>query len=517
MGVSTVRPNATVQLGPYTTLVGAATAHAALSDATGTAGDADSTAVDLTSSAYDATRGLILDLPAFSIPANARITGVRIRFRARDNSSYPFDSLLRAQPRLIAPNGSVYNLGVGVASNWGATTMTYYVGAYETTSPSQAEWTAADLGNLQVLIVCQTQFFGSGGRVAEVWVDAQYDEQPVVTVTAPAESAVSGTMFPSVGWTYSDPDGSPMDAAFVKIFNAAQYGAGGFNPETSAAVASSGWIGSTNPGAWTTSVPLPNDSYRAYVKARQAFGSGYFESAWDFNAFSVNVTPPPTPTLAAVAVQDGAVTLTATRGGTTPATDGYEFQYQDAAGTWQALRSGTVVGSGTTAATVDYEAPPNTARSYRVRAYRVSSGFLIVSAWSNTVAATVVTTRWRLVDPFAASTGIPVRLQGDSMGHSSEEQTQVLWPLGRRNPVVISGTIQGETFSLTFLFASEADYLAFEAMRNTQHVLLLKSARTTMWYLKLTGGRAVTEDRTTADIAPYWYTVTVAAVEQDIP
>ncbi len=516
MGVVTVRPSATVQQGAYTTIVGGGTAHGNLADGT-EAGTADATAIDITASGYDATRGLILDLPAFSVPANARITGVRIRFRARDNSGYPFDSLLRARPRLLDASGSYYVEGVGVYSNYGATAMTYYVGAYETATPQGLEWTAADLVNLQVLVTASTQFFGSGGRVAEVWVDVQYNEKPTIVTTSPAESAVLGTMFPTLGYTYSDADGDPLDAVWIKFFNAATYGAGGFNPETASPVAQSGWVGSSNPGAWMSTVALPNDTYRGYAKARHAFAGGYFETDWDFQQFSVSVTPPPVPSLAAVADTTlSKVTLTVTSGGGSPTTEGYDFEFLNELGVWTAMRPPSVVGAGTQVNT-DWEAPPQTARSYRARAYRTSGGFRINSAWSGTASATLTVLRTRLLDPVALTAGIVVRLEGDTLGHESEEQTQVLYPLGRRNPVVLSGTIQGEVYNLTFVFPDEASYQAFEALRNTQRVLLLKSARNWQRYIKFVGSRAVTQDRTTADIAPYWYTVTIQAVEQDRP
>lgn len=520
MGVSTVRANATVQQGAFTTLVGGASAHAVLGDAVGTAGDADGTAVDITASGYDATRGVILDLPAFTIPASARITGVRIRFRARDNSSFPFDSLVRAKPRLVSPFGTgVYQEGVGVASNWGATTMTYYVGAYEVSNPFGVEWTTADLGNLQVLITAQTQFFGSGGRVSEVWVDAQYDEQPSMVVTAPAEAAALATSMPTVGFTYSDPDGSPLASIRVKVFSSAQYGAGGFDPETSAAMVDSGWVGSTNPGAYSVTTALTNGSYRAYAKARHSFGSGYFESPWDFNTFTINVTPPPTPTVTITPNTSLATnTVTALRGGTTPATEAYDFESSDDGGaTWVPLRYGSVAGAGTQVQTIDHEAPPNVARRYRARAWRTAGGFRLYSDWSAVVLSTLAVSRWWLFDATASTNGVPVVVEGDTFSHASEEQSQVLYPLGRRNPVVISGKIQGETYDMTLVFASEIAFLEFEAIRNSQRVLLLKSARNWQRYLKLVGGRGVAEDRTTADVGPWWYTVTVSAVEQDRP
>lgn len=520
MGTSTVRPDATPQAGLFT-VVGAATLHAAVNDAAGTAGDKDTTYVEASASAYDAGTGAIFDLPTPTVPAGAKITGVRVRMRARDNSSWPFSSLVRARPRLANAAGSYAN-GAGVSSNWGQTTMSYYAGAYETKNPHGVDWTTADLAALRVLCTAQTDNFGSGGRIAEVWVDVQYDQRPVVTVTAPAEGSTIATPGPTVSASYSDPEGAAVTAYQVKIFTSAQYSAGGFSPDTSAALLDSGWLSSNaNPYSYVAPSILGNGTFRAYVRARQAWsGSGTHESAWDFNQFTVNITPTPTPTLAAAAdAANSRVNLTATRGGTTPATSFFDFEFSsDGGATWVPVRGGTGVAiSGTQATAQDYEVVFNVARSYRVRAWRLESGTRVESAWSATATATVAESRWWLKVPGVPTLNRKVRLEGDAFAHDSEEPSHVMWPLGGRYPVIVTGTIQGERYSLTFVFASEADYLAFEAIRDLQVVVYLASGRNWAKYLKFTGGRATEEDRTAGDQAPWLYGVTVSALEQDRP
>lgn len=515
MGVYTVRPNATVSVGSGGSVVGAANAHTATSDGN-EAGSHDSTYVLLTYAANDSVKGVVLDLPAFTIPAGARIVGVRVRERAKVVGASFGGAYAKAQPWVLNAAGTAYAGGAGVAGSWPNTTYALYEGAYETLTPYGTEWLAADLTALRILLTNVYVVFPNSVHITEVWVDAQYIEKPTTTVTLPAESAVEATVFPTVGFTFAQADSVAMDSARVKIFNSAQYGAGGFNPETSTPVADSGWFAASNPGTWTSTVACPTGSYRGYAKTRVSFNGGYFESDWDYNAWTVSVTPPPTPTLAAAAVPaNSRTTLTVTSGGGSPTTDGYDFEYSDDGSTWYSTRAGTLVGSGTQVDT-DYEAPPNVVRSYRARAYRVASGAKITSAWSTTATATLSAVRWRLVDPYTG-TGLWVTLDGDVFSHSSEEQSQALYPIGRKNPVVLSGTIQGETYPLTFPFGSEAEFLAFEVLRSTQHILLLKSARNWQKYIKLVGARDARENRLTADAAPWWYTVTVRAVEQDRP
>ncbi len=511
MGVNTQRPSATASInGSYCTVVGAANAHTALSDGS-TAGSHDSTYVQMIAFVSDSSKGVVLDLPSFTIPSGARISGVRVRQRSKDVGGA--GGMAVAQPWVLNAAGTSYTAGVGVSSVRYVTIFNLYEGGYETLTPYGLEWVVADLTALRVLL---TDKWGATVQTSEIWVDALYYEKPVTTVTDPAEAASVGTPFPSVGFTFSQADSVGLDAARVKIFNAAQYGAGGFSPETSTPYVDSGWVATSNPGVWATTTTLPNDSYRGYAKTRIAFNGGYFESDWDYNSWTVSVTPPPTPTLAAAAsATDSRTTLTITSGGGSPSTDGYDAQYSDDATTWLDVRNSPIVGSGTQVLQ-DYEAPPNTLRSYRARAYRVASGTRIVSAWSNVPTATMTSTRWRLVDPFTG-TGMWITSQGDAFTHQSEEQAQAFYPLGRKNPIVLSGTIQGENYPLSFPFGTEAEFLAFEALRNTQHVLLLKSARNWQKYIKFVGTRAVTESRVTADATPWWYQVSQPAVEQDRP
>lgn len=102
---------------------------------------------------------------------------------------------------------------------------------------------------------------------------------PVVTVTAPTGTAIPPQ--PTVTWSYSDADGDAQTSYRVKIFTAAQFGIGGFDPEVSPNTWDSGVIS----GAATSQLvgtPLAQGSYRAYVKASDLTEF----SAWSFLAFT---------------------------------------------------------------------------------------------------------------------------------------------------------------------------------------------------------------------------------------
>ena len=96
------------------------------------------------------------------------------------------------------------------------------------------------------------------------YFEVTYVEKPVVSGVAP-DGTISDTNQPVILWgTTLDADGGPQHAARIKIFTAAQYGAGGFDPALSAPTIDSGDIFGTA-DSWTVSQILPDGTYRAYV------------------------------------------------------------------------------------------------------------------------------------------------------------------------------------------------------------------------------------------------------------
>lgn len=116
---------------------------------------------------------------------------------------------------------------------------------------------------------------------------------PVVTVPAPTGSQT--TSRPTVTWTYSQEDAFPQSEYQVKIYSAAQYGAGGFSADTSLATWESGWIVSSTAWSKLIEFDLANGvSYRAYVQVKE---SGSLKSAWIYSSFSMNLALATAPTI----------------------------------------------------------------------------------------------------------------------------------------------------------------------------------------------------------------------------
>lgn len=254
-------------------------------------------------------------------------------------------------------------------------------GAPKPNNPSGSPWTQANIDGL----VMEFALSGIGSiRYYELYLDVAYNEAPVTVVTGPADedggvagNQVTSTTRPTVTFTYTDPDSDAKERDRVKIFSAAQYGAGGFDPETSAATWDSGERFTA-----ALSCPIPIDlvngtTYRAYVKSADA-GSGGRYGAWANYTFTIAVAAPPAPTLVVTAQPANATgprnKIDVTRTAHATPTTYMVVEYSDDGGaTWAIARGGSKIMNspdGTTFTIYDYESIPRVQRGYRAKAVR---------------------------------------------------------------------------------------------------------------------------------------------------
>lgn len=191
------------------------------------------------------------------------------------------------------------------------------------------------------------------------------------TVTAPSGS-VTTTSRPLVEWTLTQPEGAPQQTYQVKVFSAAQYGATGFDPATSAATWETVEIASAGAREHQVGVDLVNGTtYRAYVRLKSAD----LYTAWASSEFAMALTPPPPVTLAVTDEPtspfgprvrldvDLAFDATFTQANTTIRVE----RSDDGGATWATVRNAdrlplTVDGS---AVALDYEPPRGVPVQYR--------------------------------------------------------------------------------------------------------------------------------------------------------
>lgn len=144
-------------------------------------------------------------------------------------------------------------------------------------------------------------------------------------------------------------DGNVQTAYEVKVFTAAQYGAGGFSPSTSTPTWSTSGTGTTST---VTPAQLANSTtFRAYVRTTKTSALGRaVQSAWAFVGFTTSATPPPAPAVAATfdATTNRCSIIVQNGGNLLPANDSTA---ESGVGTWAAL---TNMGAPTASATVAF-------------------------------------------------------------------------------------------------------------------------------------------------------------------
>lgn len=196
--------------------------------------------------------------------------------------------------RKISGSSSYSYFNVGTNS-W-QSTIVWNIGSAQSYTFTSGLWVDGNTYNWSIA----TQDAGGQGNFAADWtLTAQ--AIPVVTVSAP--SGTIATSKPIVIWSASIPSGASETFYRVRTFSAAQYGASGFNPATSATTDDSGAISSSSATQYQIAALLPaGTSYRSYVQVTEtgSEASGFLA----FGAYSVALDMPPTPTLAAVATTD---------------------------------------------------------------------------------------------------------------------------------------------------------------------------------------------------------------------
>lgn len=238
------------------------------------------------------------------LPASQRIKAVRIRARIRMNSSDPGHGAV-IQARLWDDNREVPHSSVDAFTSTNPVSYTTRVGGWRTGPAASlgSEWTR-DLVNRAYIHLSWHYSIGAiheNLRLSEVFVDVDIRDQATVTAVTVANAATSTR--PTVTWTFNaNADFDPQIAYRVKVFSSVQYGATGFDPETSKPIWDS--LSRAGPGE---SIIVGRDlaigsTFRAYVKGAADFNGLLWFSAWTASSpFTIQPTPLATPTFTVAA------------------------------------------------------------------------------------------------------------------------------------------------------------------------------------------------------------------------
>jgi hypothetical protein len=329
----TIRPNGTRSGAGDFTVTGATLIHVALNDSS------DATTVLRTSTT--ATKSFVVNMQTYSLAANEAIESVRLGVRMVRGG---------AQAKLYVRQGYVTDPSAGTIRYAAADQFlgalagpTTVYGAARTVAPDGQPWDQERLNELVVRVTDYSPTSGGRSTLYEVFAEVVVNTQPTVTVNTPT-GTVTDTSRPAIEWTYADADGDPQTVYQVRVFTSAQYGAAGFDPDTSLAAWDSGLVSASDPGV-TPSVDLDNQTtHRAYVRVGHTLGTSVLLSDWAFAQFVVDYDSPPAPRLsAAYSSVINAVYVTAT--GRTNYLSSDDASAETTVGSWDTITSCSVARS----------------------------------------------------------------------------------------------------------------------------------------------------------------------------
>lgn len=473
MGSFTLQPSATIDIGGNTYIGGFAVAS--LKD------DLDSTYLRMPGGATHAEIG---PFTGGSVPGSAltkQIIGIARLSAPEDPATFNISI-----PTLFSQNVTV---------NW-STPKTVYA------------FVASDFDDLNA-IAYSYQFnikntsSGGGGdndiRLYELSMVVVYVDRPTVTLTAPAEGAsLTTTNTPLVQWTPNlDADGGNADQAQVKVFNQTQYGGGGFSPDTTQPVQSSGTSlyktgGAAAATSWRVADPLPGTlsspiNYRAYVKVRQSAYSNF--SDWTlaaaFNTFAEAVNPAPVPSAITVTPEAGQIRINVTTSASSPSSDVVEIQRSlDGGTTWAKMRtfgSPYIVPSASHAIAVDAETPNGTNVRYRARAGHNYSGSYAFSTFITSATTSWSDPSWWVKHPMLPELNMRVLVRSQAT-YTRTARQGVHQPLGNPTPIVVTDGVRSlPSGEMTFRLDSATVQDAFDAVLDADAPILVQAPPSMNW------------------------------------
>lgn len=487
MSKARIRPNAD-DYGTdaaWTKYGGAASVVAALSDA--------SDVTHVRSNGAQA-RSFVAGLGTIAVPANNDIAGLAAGIRSKRGASGYQEAYLFNE----AESPIWYHTGTHAVWNGSAIGETTLTAAqcdqqwYDPTSNDRVPWTQAVLEAIQLEV---NDPYGDG-YIYDAWVDLWYYARLTSAAAVAGGTPVTASSKPTFNLTQTAAvavDADQVAASWnqalyeVKVFNAAQYNAGGFDPSTSTPFWSAIGSASIALGATaaspsvTAGVALPNDSYRVYVRSTWNFPSAA-AGAWSYAAFVVNVTSTDAPTTTAVIDNaNGRVTCNVTpiakAGHASPL-----IQLQrssDGGATWTDVYGASALSAtfGSASTIYDYLAARATALRYRAAVTTTCSGQQLTSAWTTVVVVgTLAGDTWNFKVPKHPALDVIDTIVLKDPDYSREEDATVLRPKGRTYPVVVSVNLGGADGSLQVRASSADEWAGIQALMDYRAPVYLESA-----------------------------------------
>lgn len=305
MGIVTLYPDATYfEYGQGVdaagrTLTGAANDYTAL--------DASDTSFLTTVAGAGGVSAAYYHFPSPAIPAGSRIVGVRYTVRQSNTAGNSWWLAMSVGWR--NPANGVKTLKTfwnpadsGVLPVDGV--LYDYVGPWLPTADNGKTWSTITPTGTDFVVLMMSYLktyppgFDANAKVSMLRLELEYNEKPVVTVSAPSGTVINTR--PTVTWTMTDPENDPQVKRWVRVYDSATYGLAGFNPGSLYRAAFDTLVqASSQPTVQITKDLLNGTTYKAYVSVWQPDINGELFAS-DFAAspaFTITLDPPATPDL----------------------------------------------------------------------------------------------------------------------------------------------------------------------------------------------------------------------------
>lgn len=149
--------------------------------------------------------------------------------------------------------------------------------------------TQADLDSYQLYVYLEPE--DAFVYVQMAYILVTYIGLPSIGAVAAPSGAITAVSVPAVSWTFSKDTSSPAGQAKyqVKVFTAAQYGIGGFDPATSPFTYDSGVVASATSSHSIPVHTLRPGTYRCYVRAATTNAGQDQWAPYKFSSFTLTL------------------------------------------------------------------------------------------------------------------------------------------------------------------------------------------------------------------------------------
>lgn len=307
MAIVTLRPNQFVQSGGWVArLDGAPDSTVPADYVTATSDDSDTTYI---APPRGVMGTMVLGFTTVSAPARAQWRWIRPSVRAQVFQREDGWVLVGGRLSVFLPSTGAHEHHPDVRYYHIPPQIdrTYY--SKFPTRPNGDVWKQSDINDIRWRMSRTESADQDTPWFNEWYLEAEYNEAPVVTLTGPA-TPVTDTSSPTLTWTYADPELDPQERYHAIVYPEAIYSQAGFtvpppDPVTNPSGENfpSGDVWRVGPVATTqTSVktdPLPKGNYEAWVFAADAGSNPVRYSAGSSHRFTIDPAAPPVATITA--------------------------------------------------------------------------------------------------------------------------------------------------------------------------------------------------------------------------